>query len=147
MGFLAPPDPAAFTLDVDLRVDAMREDGSDCWGSVFLSTDDHPHRPSAGSSPGADGYHFLLRGDGNLEVRRVNDGAPITLECSRGATAVPMGVYVPLRITVTASDLRFSRTDTAGGTVTVADCSYRPVPVVHLGNAFAEVRFRNLVVT
>jgi glycerophosphoryl diester phosphodiesterase len=146
MGFLAPPDPAAFTLDVDLRVDAMREDGSDCWGSVFLSTDDHPHRPSSSSSPGADGYHFLLRGDGNLEARRVDDGVAITLECSTGGVAVPMGVYVPLRITVTASDLRFSRMDTAGGTVTVADCSHRPVPVVHLGNASAEVRFRNLVV-
>jgi glycerophosphoryl diester phosphodiesterase len=147
MGFLAPPDPAAFSLDLDLRVDAIRVDSRTCWGSVFLSTDDHPHRPSSGSSPGANGYLFLLRGDGNLEVRRVAEGVATTLASPTGATAVPMGNYVPLRITITASSLLFTRTDTGSDTLTVADTTYRPVPVVHLGSTFAGVRFKNLVFT
>jgi glycerophosphoryl diester phosphodiesterase len=144
MGFLAPPDPAAFTLRLDLRVDASCADGRSGSGSVFLSTDDHPYRPP-GPSPGADGYCFLLRGDGNLDVQRVAEGVATTLASSTGGSAPEPGTYVPLRITVTGSSLVFTRADTVGGTLTVADATHRPVPVVHLGSASAEVRFRNLV--
>ncbi len=147
MGFLAPPDPAAFTLRLDLRMDETCADSRTSCGWVFLSTDDHPYRPSSGSSAGADGYLFLLRGDGNLEIRRVIEGVPTTLASSTGGTALGMGTYVPLRITVTGSGLLFTR---PGGvdetqTVTVADATHRPVPVVHLGGAFAGVRFTNVV--
>ena len=144
MGFLAPPDPAAFTLRLDLRVDGSCADGRSGSGSVFLSTDDHPYRPP-GPSPGADGYRFLLRGDGNLDVQRVAEGAATTLASSTGGSAPKPGTYVPLRITVTGSSLVFTRADTVGETLTVADATHRPVPVVHLGSASAEVRFRNLV--
>ncbi|MCZ2839117.1 glycerophosphodiester phosphodiesterase [Modestobacter sp. VKM Ac-2985] len=144
MGFLAPPDPETFTLNLDVRVDrTCRSSG----GFVFLSTDDHRYRPSSGSSPGADGYRVLLRGDGGLDVHRVVDGAATTLASSPGATAPTPGAYVQLRITVTASELTFTRADTVGEMVTVADATCRPVPVVHLGSAFAGVRFRNVVVT
>ncbi|HZH18792.1 MAG TPA: hypothetical protein VEZ18_01235, partial [Geodermatophilus sp.] len=101
-------------------------------------------RPS-GPSPGADGYRFLLRGDGNLDVQRVAEGVATTLASSTGGSAPEPGTYVPLRITVTGSSLVFTRADTVGGTLTVADATHRPVPVVHLGSASAEVRFRNLV--
>ena len=144
MGFLAPPDPAAFTLRLDLRVDGSCADGRSGAGSVFLSTDDHPYRPS-GPSPGADGYRFLLRGDGNLDVQRVAEGVATTLASSTGGSAPKPGTYVPLRITVTGSSLVFTRADTVGETLTVADATHRPVPVVHLGSASAGVRFRNLV--
>ncbi len=147
MGFLAPPDPAAFTLALDVRLDAVPVNGGACGGSVFLSTDDHPYRPSSPSSPGADGYLFLLRGDGALEVRRVTEGVATTLATWTGQTATSMSSYVPLRITITGSDLRFTRTDTVRGTLTVADCTHRPVPVVHLGSTSAAVRFRNLVLS
>ncbi len=56
-----------------------------------------------------------------------------------------MGSYVPLRITVTDSDVRFTRADATGETLTSADATHRPVPVVHLGSAYAGVRFRNVV--
>ena len=144
MGFLAPPDPAAFTLRLDLRVDGSCADGRSGAGSVFLSTDDHPYRPP-GPSPGADGYCFLLRGDGNLDVQRVAEGVATTLASSTGGSALKPGTYVPLRITVTGSSLVFTRADTVGETLTVADATHRPVPVVHLGSASAGVRFRNLV--
>ena len=113
-------------------------------GSVFLSTDDHPYRPSSGSSPGANGYSFLLRADGNLDVQRVADGVATTLASSTGGTALRTSAYVPLRITVTGSGLLFTRAGAVCETLTVADATYRPVPVVHLGSACAGVRFRNL---
>jgi glycerophosphoryl diester phosphodiesterase len=144
MGFLAPPDPAAFTLHLDLRMDETCADSRTGCGSVFLSTDDHPYRPS-GSSPGANGYLFLLRGDGNLDVRRITEGVATTLASSTGGTALRMGTYVPLRITVTGSGLLFTRAGPVTETLTVADATHRPVPVVHLGSTFAGVRFRNLV--
>jgi glycerophosphoryl diester phosphodiesterase len=144
MGFLAPPDPEVFTLHLDLRVDEVGAGSRSSGGSVLLSTDDHPYRPS-GPSPGADGYLFLLRADGTLDVDRVADGVATTLASSTGGTALQPGAYVPLRIAVSRSSLSVSRTDTAGDTLTVADATHRPVPVVHLGSVSAGVRFRNLV--
>jgi glycerophosphoryl diester phosphodiesterase len=143
MGFLAPPDPAAFTLRLDLRMDETCADGHTSCAFVFLSTDDHPYRPSSDQSPGADGYLFLLRGDGTLDVHRVVEGLPTPLASSTAGTALRMGTYVTLRITVTGSGLHFTG---AGGeeSVTVADATHRPVPVVHLGGAFAQVRFKNV---
>lgn len=147
MGFLAPPDPAAFTLRLALRVDEICADSRTSCGSVFLSTDDHPYRPSSGTSAGANGYLFLLRADGNLDVGRVAEGVATTLASSTGAAALRMGSYVPLEITVTSSGLHFTRGGGVDetGTLTVADTTHRPVPVVHLGGAFAGVRFKNLV--
>ncbi|NEM06158.1 glycerophosphodiester phosphodiesterase family protein [Geodermatophilus normandii] len=146
MGFLAPPDPAAFTLDLDLRMDEARAGGPTCCGSVLLTTDDHPYVPLSGASPGADGYRVLLRADGDLEVHRVTGGISTALASSTGGAALRTGSYVPLRITVSRAGL-VARAGNGGTTVTVADTTFRPVPVVHLGSAFAGVRFRNLVVT
>lgn len=147
MGFLAPPDPEAFTLHLDVRVDRTREDSCRSGGFVFLSTDDHRYRPSSGSSPGANGYRFVLRGDGDLDVDRVVDGVATTLASAPGGTAPAPGTYVPLQITVTRAGLSFARTDAVGDMLTVADATCRPVPVVHLGSASAGVRFRNVVFT
>ncbi|MGY1838230.1 MULTISPECIES: glycerophosphodiester phosphodiesterase [unclassified Modestobacter] len=147
MGFLAPPDPEEFTLHLDVRIHQTCPDSRRSGGFVFLSTDDHPYRPWSGSSPGADGYLFLLRADGNLDVHRVLDGVPTTLASSTGGTAPMTGTYVQLRINVTGSGLSFTRTDTHTGTLTMADTTHRCVPVVHLGSAYAGVRFRNVVIT
>jgi glycerophosphoryl diester phosphodiesterase len=144
MGFLAPADPEAFTLHLDVRVDGSRVDGSGRGGWVLLSTDDHPYRPSSGASPGANGYVFRLRGDGGLDVDRVVEGVATRLASSTGGAAPTPGTYVPLRITVTASDLSFTRTDGRTESLVVADATHRPVPVVHLGSAFAGVRFKNV---
>ncbi|MCZ2826153.1 MULTISPECIES: glycerophosphodiester phosphodiesterase [unclassified Modestobacter] len=147
MGFLAPPDPEAFTLRLDVRVDQTWEDSCRSGAFVFLSTDDHRYRPASGSSPGANGYRFLLRGDGDLDVHRVVEGVATTLASSTGGTAPTPDTYVQLRITVTPAGLSFARSDTIAEALTVADAAHRPVPVVHLGSAFAGVRFRNVVFT
>jgi hypothetical protein len=68
------------------------------------------------------------------------------LASSTGGPAPRMGTYVPLRITVSGSGLLFTGADD-GGTVTVVDTTHRPVPVVHLGGAFAGVRFKNVEFT
>ncbi|MGR6964469.1 glycerophosphodiester phosphodiesterase [Geodermatophilus sp. URMC 61] len=142
MGFLAPPDPAAFTLRLDLRMDETCAGSRTSCGWVLLSTDDHPYRPSSGSSTGADGYLFLLRGDGTLDVDRVVEGVATPLASSTGGTALDTGVYVPLQITVSGAGLLFTRG--GGESLSVADTTLRPVPVVHLGGASAGVRFKNL---
>jgi glycerophosphoryl diester phosphodiesterase len=144
LGFLAPPTPAAFTLDVDVRLDAG-PDGAGC-ATVLLSTDDSPYLPSSGASPGVDGYLVSLRADGGLEVTRVADGAATTPASSTAGAALPAGAYVPLRITVTGSDVT-ARAGTTREFVTVPHAVRRPVPVVHLGSVAAGVRFRNLVLT
>jgi glycerophosphoryl diester phosphodiesterase len=145
LGFLAPTDPQAFKLRLDVRVDQLSTDSPRSRAFVFLSTDDHPYRSSSGSSPGANGYLFLLRGDGKLDVHRVTEGIATMLRSSTGGTAPTLGTYVQLQIAVTGSGLSFTRTDTIAETLTVADATYRPVPVVHLGSASAGVRFKNVV--
>ena len=145
MGYLAPPDPAAFTLRLDLRIDGTGADGRRCSGWVLLSTDDSPYRPSS-RSPGVDGYLVLLRADGVLEVQRVTDGVVTGPAASTPGTAPPAGTWVPLGITVTGSGLS-ATAGVAGRTVGVADATHRPVPVVHLGSACAAVRFREVEFT
>ena len=145
MGYLAPPDPAAFTLRLDLRIDGTGADGRRCSGWVLLSTDDSPYRPSS-RSPGVDGYLVLLRADGLLEVQRVTDGVVTGPAASTPGTAPPAGTWVPLGITVTGSGLS-ATAGVAGRTVGVADATHRPVPVVHLGSACAAVRFREVEFT
>ena len=142
LGYLTPPDPAAFTLRLDLRVDAVGADPGSCSGSVLLSTDDSPYRP-ASASPGVSGYLVLLRADGHLEVRRVTDGRSTVLGASTGGDPLVAGAWTPLRITVTDAGLS-AGAGSAGGTVTVPDTTHRPVPVVHLGGACAAVRFRDV---
>ncbi len=144
LGFLAPPDPAAFTLDVDVRLDAG-PDGAGC-ATVLLSTDDSPYLPSSGASPGVDGYLVSVRADGGLEVTRVADGVATAPASSTAGAALPAGAHVPLRITVTGSDVT-ARAGTTRETVTVPHAVRRPVPVVHLGGVAAGVRYRNLVLT
>ena len=147
LGFLAPPDPAAFTLDVDVRLDGYRGSSRECGACVLLSTDDHPYRPP-GASPGVDGYLVTLCADGGVAVARLADGVPTAPAVSAGGTAdgtaLPEGAYVPLRITVTGAGLTARA---AGQAVTVPDATVGPVPVVHLGSVRAGVRFRNLVLT
>ncbi len=145
MGYLAPPDPAAFTLRLDLRIDGTGADGRRCSGWVLLSTDDSPYRPSS-RSPGVDGYLVLLRADGVLEVQRVTDGVVTGPAASTPGNAPPAGTWVPLGITVTGSGLS-ATAGVAGRTVGVADATHRPVPVVHLGSACAAVRFREVEFT
>ena len=77
----------------------------------------------------------------------MREGAATTLASSTGGTAPTPGAYVRLRITVTGAGLSFSRADTVAEALTVADATCRPVPVVHLGSAFAGVRFRNVVLS
>ncbi|WP_299951082.1 glycerophosphodiester phosphodiesterase [uncultured Modestobacter sp.] len=144
MGFLAPPDPEVFTLQLGVRIDQTCADSNSSGAFVFLSTDDHPYRPSSGSSPGANGYRFSLRADGDLDVGRVADGAATTLASSAGGTAPSPGSWVGLRITVSGRELSFTHTGTCAELLTVADAGCRPVPVVHLGSASAGVRFTNV---
>jgi glycerophosphoryl diester phosphodiesterase len=146
LGFLAPPDPAAFTLDVGVRLDGHRGGTRASCASVLLSTDDSPYLPSSGASPGVDGYLVSLRADGDLSVARVTGGVATTLASSTGGTALPAGAYVPLRVTVTGAGL-VVRAGTSGGTLTTTDATHRPVPVVHLGSVSAGVRFRDLVLS
>jgi glycerophosphoryl diester phosphodiesterase len=145
LGFLAPPDPAAFTLTLHLRVDGIAGDRGGCSGSVLLSTDDSPYRPSA-PSPGVCGYLVLLRADGDLEVRRVTDGVATVLAASTGGAPLVAGTWTRLSVTVTRAGLT-AAAGSAGGMLTVADTTHRPVPVVHLGGSRAAVRFRDVELT
>ncbi|MGY1666400.1 glycerophosphodiester phosphodiesterase [Geodermatophilus sp. SYSU D00696] len=144
MGFLAPPDPAAFTLSLDLRLVERHPGPGPCGASVLLTTDDSPYLPP-GPSPGADGYLVLLRADGGLEVSRVADGVATPLASAAGGGPLPAIDPVPLTVTVTGARL-VARVGPTGATVAVDDAAVRPVPVVHLGSVSAGVRYQHVEV-
>ncbi|SNS26274.1 glycerophosphoryl diester phosphodiesterase [Geodermatophilus saharensis] len=144
LGFLAPPEPAAFTLRLRVRLDEARGDPHACGASVLLSADDRPFLPPPGVSPGVEGLLVLLRADGTIGVSCVSDGVAVPVASSTEGAPLPAGRYVPLQVTVTGPDLTV-RAGTA--TVTVTDGGVRPVPVVHLGSVSAGVRFTDLELT
>ncbi len=140
VGHLRPPDPAAFTLDVVLRLDHPGDGGGGC-GWVLLTTTDRPF--TGAPSPGVCGYRFGLELGGALSVERVTDGVPQPLARTVAAAPVPPGAPVPLRITVTPERVALARPGT-GEVAGAEDAAHRGLPVTHLGRTGAGARFRDV---
>ena len=141
-GALGPTDPAAFTLDLAVRVDAVNDGDATRWPSLYLSGTDHAW--ADGPLPGAHGYHLLARANGVLAVYRITDGGNTLLAQDVAGPPLPPGGWVPLRVTVDRHGIRLERRDT-GGAVTAADAAHRPLPFLTLGRNGAGVRFREVV--
>jgi len=143
VGYLRPPDPAAFTLDLAVRIEAAAPDGR---ASVFLSTTDRPFTGDA--APGVDGWQLVVHGSGGLEVHEVTDGVPVLLATAPGSPAVG-GEYLRLQASVGGGSVRFAHTGSATGgdggeAVAPAGAEHTPLPFTHLGRRGAAVRFKDL---
>ncbi len=146
-GYLRPPDPSSFTMDLDLRIDGGSGGDPTRWASVLLTTADYPYADAPHES--IDGYHLVIRQQGQLEIHRVPPGTSASLIGtfhSGSGTDLVLGAYTPYRITVTPRQITLARRDLTAETVTATDNAARG-SFITLGRNQAGVRFREITLS
>jgi glycerophosphoryl diester phosphodiesterase len=146
-GWLKPTDPTNFVLDFEVAIDAVSGGNLTYWAAVYIGTTDIVYADLAHSA-GRNGYNLLLRANGGLGIYKVATPAASVLlgeVTSAAGTDVVLGTFVPMRITVTPTQITLARRDLPAETVTVTDSSTRG-RYFSLGRRFAAVRFRNVSV-
>jgi hypothetical protein len=141
---LVPTSTPGTIIEVDGSWRTLPKSTSDSLSIAFGRTDDsyYEHRGGVGN-----GYHVILRANGELGLYRHRDGKPDG-EVLGSAASPPLatGQWVRLRIAITGDGIAVWRTD-SGTTVTAASA---PVPdgYLHLGRtsrvgvaAFRAMRF------
>jgi hypothetical protein len=126
-----------YQVDIEVRVDVMPSQGSASFSLAFGHGDDRYYEHRQGQ---LDGYHALLRLDGTLELWSHSAGMVDGRALGPGVPGpTPMvGTWVPLRLTVTPSEITWSRLDT-GAVVGVKDDRFRG-DYIHVGRAATDGR-------
>jgi glycerophosphoryl diester phosphodiesterase len=139
LGHMAPLRQAMgpYQVDIEVRVDVMPSQGSASFSLAFGHGDDRYYEHRQGQ---LDGYHALLRMDGTLELWSHSAGM---VDGRTLGPAVPgptpkVGTWVPLRLTVTPSEITWSRLDT-GAVIVVEDHRFRG-DYIHVGLAATDGR-------
>ncbi|GGL94252.1 glycerophosphodiester phosphodiesterase [Nakamurella endophytica] len=131
------------TVEVDASWRVLPHSGADNLTVAFGCVDDsyYEHRQGVG-----DGYHAILRADGELGLYRHVDGQAAGRPLAPAVATPPLvpGGWVQLRIEVTADGVRVSRTD-ADASVSAPDTSVRG-GYLHVGRSSTDgvAAFRNL---
>lgn len=112
-GYLQPTDPTNFTLDFTIRIDAVNAGDTSRWASLYVGANDRAWTDD--SNAANNGYHFLIRANGQLDVFRVNGTTKTNIGSLPSATGTDfvLGADVPMRLTVTASTVTLERLDVA----------------------------------
>lgn len=141
-----PEATAEYAIDVDASWRSMPASRADNLTIAFARTDDvyYQHRQGRG-----DGYHAILRANGELGLYRHRDGAAAgqQLGASVSTPALAVGKVAHLRVDVSPSRIAVTRTD-SGNTISVADTDLRG-GYFHLGRSSNDgvAAFGNLVVS
>lgn len=148
-GYLCPllgkTAPSTYTIDFKLAFTAYSD--TTRWASVFISPDDQQFVD--GAADGNNGYHFLVRKNGTLDVyRKDKNVASVNIGTITG-TAFTDSVDTPCRITVTPTTIKIAVLNGSGvdqQNITVSTTAYRG-GYVHLGRSGAACLFSDVIVT
>lgn len=131
----APTGP--YAVDIEIRVDDVPKNPQSNFTLAFGHVDDRYYEHRQGQ---LDGYHALLRMDGNLELWAHLAGSPDgkQLTVAIPGPAPTAHTWIPLRLSVSASTLTWSRLDT-GARVTSEDSRFRG-SYMHVGRSSPDGR-------
>ena len=119
--------PTAYTITGQLTFDTIAADTTRSAQLIICCPDDRVTSGVASSGAGLpDGYSLLFRANGNVELwkdTRVGQGNT-KVGSTLSSTAATAGVATPFTVQVTATQIIFTRTDTAA-TITWTDSTYR----------------------
>ena len=121
-----------YSIDVNASWRRLPKSPSDNLTIAFARTDDSYYQHRGGSG---DGYHAILRADGELGLYRHRSGDPNGEQLTSGARTPAMDVdrVAHIKITVTADRILVARTD-SGDEISAADSSVRG-DYVHIGRS------------
>lgn len=138
--------PENFSITLSIKFGATAD--ATRWASLFLADSSYGDRFFKNNgADGANGYHFLFRKTGNIEIYAKNNGAESTLGTAP-STAIADGEEVTYRVSVTSTAVTIARLDGAGNVVaskSVNDTTYRG-GYFHLGHAQVGALFRNITI-
>lgn len=134
LGHLAPlavPD-GPYTVDLEVRVDTAPKDPFSNVSLAFGHADDRYYEHRQGAQGG---YHAMMRMTGEIDLRRhdvgSDEGEPLGAPIA--GPKLPRGTWIPLRVTVGATRLTFTRLDT-GASISGEDSTFRG-PYLHVGRS------------
>lgn len=136
------------TIGLDLILDAVRDGDTSRWASVFFGArDDRPFRDDGAAEGAPDGYHALLRADGELALYRVDSGAASPLSSVRTPPLELGSTVARIEVLLSPGEIAVARADAGrGAVVRAADTAHRG-GYLQLGRDGAAVRFRDVVIT
>lgn len=147
LGYLAPPDPSNYTLNLEVNITDDRGNSAKGFYLAVGNNDLFTNGDRAGTF---DGYSFVGRANNTLAATQIlNNAFQANLSGSFAVTGFALNTWLGYRLTVTPTTLRWERSDGTGGQTfsTGAAGAYRPLNYIHLGRDSVGVKFRNLTIT
>ncbi|SDL14023.1 Glycerophosphoryl diester phosphodiesterase family protein [Arthrobacter sp. ov407] len=124
MGSLCPVPSDNYSITFDVRWPGRVPPGEAQAGIAFGLHDDRPYRPNVPGTSG--GYHLLINDAGKLELyRRSANGATSEVVAALNTAAPQGGQWLKFSVTVTPEEIRCSRLDSGGQSLSAADNTYR----------------------
>lgn len=154
MGHLSPvkgnPDATAFTLDFKAVFGSPSGGDTARWAGVFLGKNDKSFADGAAPTTDQQGFHFLLRADGRMQIYKRSTASAAQVAIATGA-AIASGAEVRFRITCTATTVTIDRLDAAGAVVLTTntadgDPAFRG-GYVHISHNGLPADFRDIEIT
>jgi len=134
-------DADAFTIDFDLRLtDSV---SGTRWAGIFIC-DDSDAIDFVDNSTG-NGYHILFRRSGDVSIYRITDGAAVSIS-STSYAGMSLWSKIGLRVTVTPTQVKVTRTDIAATELVVSDTAHRGGYFWFTANS-ADPRFSNVKIS
>lgn len=110
------PNARSYTITFTVRF-ILSNNGNSRWVGMFLGPNDTPYTDN--SSATENGYHFLMRKSGQMQIFRRINGAITTLATSTGAADVVIadGGSANYKITVAPTTVKLERLDQVGSCI------------------------------
>jgi glycerophosphoryl diester phosphodiesterase len=138
-----------FTIAFNFTFDSVLSTDDTRWGAVMIADaakTDKAFDPNTGSSQ--NGYHFLFRRNGSIQIFRYDNGTATLLQTTTGST-LTFGTAYAYQIVVTPTSLTLNALNGDGSvnrTVTSADTTYRG-GYFHLGHSGCTCRYDTVVIS
>lgn len=144
------PDTTSFTVDFKVTFRTANAGDQSRWASVFLGKNDKPFKDAAAPTVDQQGYHFLLRKNGQIQIykRTTSESAQMAIT---NTTAIADDEEVAYRIVMTPATVSLHRLDGTGAiaytaTYASSDASYRG-GYMHFGRNGLGAAFRDVSIT
>lgn len=150
-GYLCPikglASPNDYTLEFKIKFVSSNAGDVTRWGSCFIGTTDIAYRDDPTDL--VDGYHFLYRKNGTLQIYQKASGQAAVLLATQTGTTITDGTEIGIRIVVTPTTVKLARTDLSGieqYSVTATDTSSRG-GYLSLGESGLSCEYRDVSIT
>lgn len=124
---IAKPLPAAgvtYTIDTTITLKATNADATRWWGFQVCCQQDSMVTIFNPVNAGRNAYGALIRQNGTMEIAKYASGVISSTLATQASTALVLNTPVPLRLTVSPTNITLRRTDTSVQ-VTAADATWR----------------------